>query len=535
MTKKQFLKKLKENIESLNLEEQERILKEYEELIDEKIKSGKKEKEAVKDFGNVEELANGLIRDYEKNNHKENDIIGNFSKKVLNYGERFLEFLSQKDTKELIGILIEILIVIFLISLCHIPVAILEELGKSVFYILSSPVNHVFYVIWKVVLELAYLALSILAFGKFIGRRYFNEDIPEKEIKEKKSKELKEYENNLGLSLIKLGVIFFKFLAIIVLFGISMYLMGMGLILGICLYLIIHGVTYFGLYLVMVSLFILGIIFFKLLFDFVLDRKFRGSKILVSLVTCFVFLGFGCALATSEVASTSFINQNPPNLEMETLNEEKPFTNNIILVGNISDYVIDNDLNNIVIMYNYYPIGTKMSTKITKEENEVYLNYKYDEFKITKELINQMLLDLKEKKIYNYYLEPQIIVKSNEENINIIKKNRQKYYHNNKEYLTCEFVRTYKVLDIIKGSKEDYSYVTLSSFLDDEIYTAKIKNNLINNLLVDNYYEFTFQTYQSYIDTDIDDVFKDSNVIRVTKTDKLPSEQINDNSCRVFY
>ena len=81
MTKKQFLKKLKENLAILNLEEQQRILKEYEELIDEKIKSGKREKEAVKDFGDVEELANSLIKDYEKNNHKENDIIGNFSKK----------------------------------------------------------------------------------------------------------------------------------------------------------------------------------------------------------------------------------------------------------------------------------------------------------------------------------------------------------------------------------------------------------------------------------------------------------------------
>lgn len=531
MTKKQFLKKLKENLVSLNEEEQERILKQYEELIDEKIKDGKKEKESVKDFGDVVELAKSLIKEYEQKNYKENDIIGNFSKKVFNYGERFFELLSEKDTKELIKILIEIVIVIFLISLCHIPVSILEELGKSVFYILSSPVNHIFYVIWKVVLELAYLALSILAFGKFIGRRYFNEESPKKEEKVLK----KEKHNNIGLSLIKLAVIFFKFLAIMVLFGISMYLMGMGLILGICLYLIIHGVTYFGLYLVMVSLFILGIIFFKLLFDFVLDHKFRGSKILVSLISCFIFLGFGCALATNEVANTSFINQNPPNLKMETLNEEIPFTNNIILVGNISDYVIDNNINNIVVMYNYYPIGTKMSTKITKEENEVYLNYKYDEIKISKELINQMLLDLKEKKIYNYYLEPQIIVKSNEENINNIKKNRQKYYHNNKEYLTCEFVRTYKVLDIIKGSKEDYSYITLSSFLDDDIYTAKIKNNLINNLLVDNYYEFTFQTYQSYIDTDIDDVFKDSNVIKITKTDKLPNEQINDNSCRVFY
>ena len=95
MTKKQFLKKLKENLVSLNEEEQERILKQYEELIDEKIKDGKKEKEAVKDFGDVVELAKSLIKEYEQKNYKENDIIGNFSKKVFNYGERFFELLSE--------------------------------------------------------------------------------------------------------------------------------------------------------------------------------------------------------------------------------------------------------------------------------------------------------------------------------------------------------------------------------------------------------------------------------------------------------
>ena len=265
-----------------------------------------------------------------------------------------------------------------------------------------------------------------------------------------------------------------------------------------------------------------------------LDYKFRGGKILISLISCFIILGFGCVLAINEVANTSFINQNPPNLQMETLSEEIPYTSNLVLIGNISDYVVDNELTNVIVMYNYYPIGTKMSTKITKNKNEVYLNYKYDEINISKELINQMLKDLKNKKIYNYYLEPQIVIKANENTINLIKKNRQNYYHNIKEYLSCEFVRTYKVLDIIKSSKEDYSYITLTSFNDD-VYTVKLKNNLVNNLLIDNYYEFTFQTYQSYIDTDIEEVFRDAEVIRINKTDKLIDEQINDNTCRVFY
>ena len=538
MTKKQFLKKLKEKLEALDKDEVEEILNQYSSLIDEKIALGKSEKEAVKIFGEVDEIADVIIKDYYKKNYKGNDIVTNFSKKIMDYGERFFAFLSKKDTSELIKILIEVIIVIFLIALCHIPISILEELGKSVFYILSSPLNKIFYVIWKVVLELAYLALALLAFGKFIGMRYLNDETKVNSVKVKVKVPVKKYvnrENTISYSFIKVGVVFLKFLAILILFGISAYLMGMGLVLGICLYLLIKKVTYFGLYLVMLSLFILGILFFEILFDFVLDHKFRGSKIIISLICCFLLLGFGSVLAVNEVASTSFINQNPPNLTMETLSEEIPYTSNLILIGNIGDYVVDNSLTNIIVMYNYYPIGRKMSTKITKNKNEVYLNYKYDEISISKELIEQMLKDLKEKKIYNYYLEPQIVIKANEDTINLIKKNRQNYYHSIKEYLSCEFVRTYKVLDIITSTKEDYSYVTLTSFSDDDIYTTKLKNNLVSNILVDNYYEFTFQTYQSYIDTDIEEVFRDANVIKINKTDKLPGEQIDDNTCRVFY
>ena len=534
MTKKQFLKQLKEKLQDIENDELEEILNQYSSLIDEKIAMGKSEKEAVKIFGEVDEIAETIIKDYNRKNYKDKDIISNYSKKLMDYGERFFSFLSKKDTSELIKILIEVIVVIFLIGLCHIPISILEGLGKSVFYILSAPLNKIFYIIWKVVLELAYLALAILAFGKFIGMRYLNVEEAKDVKKYKVHVEVKKV-NKEPYSLIKIGVVFLKFLAILILFGLSIYLMGMGLVLGICFYLLIKGVTYFGLYLVMLSLFLLGTLFFEILFDFVLDHKFRGGKILASLISCFILLGFGCILAINEVANTSFVNQNPPNLAMETLTEEIPYTSNLILIGNIGDYIVDNSLSNIIVMYNYYPIGTKMSSKITKNKNEVYLNYRYDEIKISKELISQMLNDLKQKKIYNYYLEPQIVIKANEDTINVIKKNRQKYYQNSKEYLTCEFVRTYKVLDVIKSSKEDYSYVTLTSFSDDDVYTAKLKNNLVNNILVDNYYEFTFQTYQSYIDTDIDEVFKNANVIRVNKTDKLPGEQIDDNSCRVFY
>ena len=278
MTKKQFLKQLKEKLQDIENDELEEILNQYSSLIDEKIAMGKSEKEAVKIFGEVDEIAETIIKDYNRKNYKDKDIISNYSKKLMDYGERFFSFLSKKDTSELIKILIEVIVVIFLIGLCHIPISILEGLGKSVFYILSAPLNKIFYIIWKVVLELAYLALAILAFGKFIGMRYLNVEEAKDVKKYKVHVEVKKV-NKEPYSLIKIGVVFLKFLAILILFGLSIYLMGMGLVLGICFYLLIKGVTYFGLYLVMLSLFLLGTLFFEILFDFVLDHKFRGGKI----------------------------------------------------------------------------------------------------------------------------------------------------------------------------------------------------------------------------------------------------------------
>ena len=77
MTKKQFLKKLKEALKIINPNEVEDIIKQYSSLIDEKVAMGMSEKEAIKVFGDVEEIASSIIKDYNKRkvfNDYEDDI-----------------------------------------------------------------------------------------------------------------------------------------------------------------------------------------------------------------------------------------------------------------------------------------------------------------------------------------------------------------------------------------------------------------------------------------------------------------------------
>ena len=102
-------------------------------------------------------------------------------------------------------------------------------------------------------------------------------------------------------------------------------------------------------------------------------------------------------------------------------------------------------------------------------------------------------------------------------------------------YSACEFTRTYTVEMIKSSLNENEKLVVLSQYLEDDLETIHLKNTFANDLEIGNQYEFTFKTYQTYIDTDISDIFALNEVISVKKTDKVGLEQRQDVSCTIFY
>ena len=554
MKKEEFLNKLRKRLDILEEKEVEDLLSEYVGYIDEKIEAGASEEVAVNSFGDIDELADELLKAYKVKVPKNDDPIGNFANKVVKIIDRLIQDFSKKSPKEIAQFVIEIFLILLLIGLCHIPVSMLVDLGSNVFNILSSPLNRIFYTVWSFVLEFAYCILAIVVFVRIFNYRYLQnvsiEEEKKEEPKEYKKKEKPKKEKVVqevcvekrksGLTsfsefIIKIGVFFLKFLAICILFGVSVYLIGMGIVLAICVYLLIQGVTYFGFYLVMLSLFILGIIFFWLLFNFVLDRKNHGLRLAVSLLVSFTLLGVGCGVATLEVAETEFINSPPSDITTEVMQEELVMNEDTIFIGNISDYVVDNSLENVLVEYRYYPLGNKMATNIHKDDDFVYLDWSLEKIYLRQELLSHFINDLKEKKVYNYYIEPTIVITANEQNIETIKENRQKYYQNETNYSSCDFVRTYFV-EMIKESDdgEDYT-VVLSEYLSDDLTTVRLDKDIATDLKVGFYYEFTFKTYQAYIDTDIENIFDENEVVSVKETDKVGVNQIQQDSCSIFY
>jgi len=64
---------------------------------------------------------------------------------------------------------------------------------QNIFPILSSPLNRIFFAIWKFVLEFAYVILSILVFFRIVEKRYFQK---EKIISKENEKENKTIKNS---------------------------------------------------------------------------------------------------------------------------------------------------------------------------------------------------------------------------------------------------------------------------------------------------------------------------------------------------
>ena len=285
----------------------------------------------------------------------------------------------------------------------------------------------------------------------------------------------------------------------------------------------------------MISLFFLGVLFFWVLFNFVLDRDSKIRKMLFTIIFNFVLLGVGCGIAGIEIKDTEYINSPPSDLQTDKLSVELTMNKDTVFIGNISDFKIDENMVNVNVDYIYYPLTTTMSTNVTKKDEYVYLNWNMKNIYLKSEFINHFVADLSQKKVYNYYIEPTIVITSNEKNIKRIKENRQKFYQSEKNYTSCEFVRTYYVVMEKEMKDKDKISLVLLDNTDESFKTVQVKRSIAKDIEEKNYYEFTFLTYQAYIDDDIEDLFFHNEIKSIKKTDKKLEEQRQDKACTIFY
>lgn len=108
----------------------------------------------------------------------------------------------------------------------------------------------------------------------------------------------------------------------------------------------------------------------------------------------------------------------------------------------------------------------------------------------------------------------------------IVKKNKE----NNNKY-NCSMIKTYNIVNIGDSNDENYSYVTLSEYQSEGVYSVKLPKTISKDLIEENNYEFTFNINKENVYSTPNEIFEKAELININHSDKIGNEQVNEFHC----
>ena len=211
MNKKAFINELGRRLYVLDASERKDILNEYSDTIDEKVKHGKTEEEAIADFGNIDELVKEILSAYKINPNFDQHEESDFKKTTKELGNSFERFIKEGAAKlsdftrdvveevknhnenitiELVfEILLKGLVMLIIFAVLAFPFAVFRELGLHIFDFLIFPLNHLLGVVWYIIVAILYfLTCALVAIAMF--KDYFKKCGNDSKKMERKSQKI---------------------------------------------------------------------------------------------------------------------------------------------------------------------------------------------------------------------------------------------------------------------------------------------------------------------------------------------------------
>ena len=113
------------------------------------------------------------------------------------------------------------------------------------------------------------------------------------------------------------------------------------------------------------------------------------------------------------------------------------------------------------------------------------------------------------------------------EKVETVVENEETIFNNTQENKD-NFTKTYNVLNIAESDDENYLYLTIKQFQNDEVETVKVLKSLANGVEANKNYEFTFQYGNKNIEDNIKSIFENATLVQIKGTDKTGLEQVQD-------
>ena len=437
MTKDKFLRELEKKLSILSEEERKDTINEYRDIIEEKVKHGKKESEAVKEFGSIDELSKEILNAYKINpDYKSKDfvdgaeeLIRKGAKKISEVTDDVVDSIKQSDfectTSNVFEIILKVIILLIFLAILKIPIYFASELGSSVFRIGVEPFATIFSWIWKGLIEIVYLGICVLLIVKLItdyskkdktaktNSKVKNTKIEEKtnskvkntKIEEKTTKENKKVKKNdtfetIVLILVRLFVIFTIIIPLV--FVAFLFIVG----LVILIYLLCKGIGVYGFLIATLGCLGFIICIIDLIYrGLIADKKIYLYPFLINILLIII----GGVMSISYIFDFEYHDSLPQN-RYETKTEI--FMEDIDKKTSISNYkteiIVDNSIedNKIKAEVTYYPKFVSIEKHEDTDEDKDYISFVTNEkdttFSLNNKYTKMIMKDIKNKKIYNY-------------------------------------------------------------------------------------------------------------------------------------
>lgn len=374
-------------------------------------------------------------------------VILNFFKSVGDGINKTIRMLESFSFKELVKFLCQIAVIIIVIALCNIPFQIIENAITQAFY--NNDIYEIISSFCSFIMILLYSCFAIIAFFYVYKVKFLdnidikNSDNDNKTILHNENKNIVKKENFTIKSdrlsildlLMNLFICFLKFIFIIFMFPIIMSIIGGVICFVLLVILIFKGLFLIGPILISLSLVVFSIMIMEILFNFIVNKKTNFKRIFIVCISSIVLASIGIGLSIGYFSNIEIINKAPNQYEIETKEEIIPMNDKLFIhdnyYGNI-DYIKDNNLNDQVkIDVDYYKSIYDINI-ISNENNTISIHSEEPGVIKIGEYLDQVIDNLKNKKIYNYDIlsEVKVRVTTSSENINKIKYNRENYIEN---------------------------------------------------------------------------------------------------------
>ncbi len=436
MTKQEFLKKLEKKLDILSKEEREDTINEYRDIIDEKMKHGRTEEEAVEEAGDVNELAKEIIEaykinpDYQKNSktfaESTEDVIKKGAKKLSEVTEEVVDNFKKSNfeftTENVFEIVIKIIFILFALAILKIPFTIVESLLINIFEF--SFLGSIVTTIFKIIMELVYLGVCVLIVLNFIQKSFPKVEKKESEEKEPQKKNIERKETvktkkEMNFSDICIFIIKF-FVIICIIIPLFCSLIGLCVALSVIVYFMTKGILAYGILVLLLGFLSFNCSFLQIAFDLLNKKKVKCYSLFIS----FILTLIGGFMTIDYITGFEYVNQIDESRYSVVTNtyEETIYQNTAIYYTD--NLLIDNTLedNHIRIEVRYSNEYMEISkNRIDTDGLTKIIFYKdtIKSFKFNKNIIE----DIKNQKIYNYELlgDAKIIVYANDSTIKYIK------------------------------------------------------------------------------------------------------------------